>query len=498
MPVVLISLLGWPAWTHAASPATTRATQTDLARYVPSDVLMAYRGRLSSEGETDSHMVMRMLKWVDLARQLNLIPERYRVLSDIAGSLPIVGRYEHVVMLMDVSSKRVGRRGYRLAHMQLAIVLATRGEHQPVADRIRRLLGTYTDRQFGKIEKTPRGPTESYKLTDARLPGWATWEWGPVGSCYVIGLGPKAFDRVAETYAHPETSLQRDAWFAGARKRCQGREAMIEWLVDYQGISENLSRVVEDRPEGVLKALGAGELRRGLATIRMKGRYLVCYIMNQFEDGDQFVPLSDPDTIAKEHLAAVPSEASCATMRLDLSDWVCRLRDAYLASQTDGERESWSREFAKLERRTGLHVRSQLLDRLGDHLIIHTWPAHPLNLPLTFTLMLEIDHPGAVRDAIDTLMGAWQERQQAATTRRAAKAQAAEARGEPTTRRTRDRFKPRVGREPDGTWYLQAGVVRPAIGVSDRYIVISWSPQAVRANLRRLKQLTSRPTSSPR
>ncbi len=484
----LAILLAGPAAVGAPPTTATSTGPTDLARYVPQDVLMAYWGRLPGGDQGDDHVVMRMLKWVDLARQLNLIPRQYRTISDIAGSLPVLGKHDHVVMLLDVSSRKVGEEGYRLDKLKMAVVVATGGDHKPVVDRIRRVLAAYTDKRFAKIEIIPRGDSRSYRLTDERLPVWATWEWGALGSCYVIGLGQGAFDDVAKVYAGAGKSIGQDPWFADARRRCRGRSAMIEWLVDYQDIRRKLEAVVKGRPEAVLKALGAGELERGLATLRMDERYLVCYIMHQFKDENQFVALSDPQRLPKGPLSAVPEEASCAIMQLDLADWVCRFRDAYLASQTEAERDLWYKWFAEQERERGFHARSQLLERLGDHLIVHNWPTHPLQLPLTFTLMLEIDDPGPVQDAIDAMMAAWQDWQRRPLTKSAA------TRPGTTTQRTRDRFRFKIGREPDGMWYIQAGVVRPAIAVSDRYIVISWSPEAVRENLRRLKLLGPKPS----
>jgi hypothetical protein len=46
-------------------------------------------------------------------------------------------------------------------------------------------------------------------------------------------------------------------------------------------------------------------------------------------------------------------------------------------------------------------------------------------------------------------------------------------------------------------WYLQAGLVRPAIAVGERYVVISWSPEAVRANLEVLGRVQKAPASVP-
>ncbi len=38
----------------------------------------------------------------------------------------------------------------------------------------------------------------------------------------------------------------------------------------------------------------------------------------------------------------------------------------------------------------------------------------------------------------------------------------------------------KVRHDADGLWYLQAGILGPAMKVTEGYIVFSWSPQALR------------------
>ena len=38
----------------------------------------------------------------------------------------------------------------------------------------------------------------------------------------------------------------------------------------------------------------------------------------------------------------------------------------------------------------------------------------------------------------------------------------------------------RLRQEPDGVWYIKAGLLGPAMCVTDRYVVFSWSPRALR------------------
>ena len=46
-----------------------------------------------------------------------------------------------------------------------------------------------------------------------------------------------------------------------------------------------------------------------------------------------------------------------------------------------------------------------------------------------------------------------------------------------------DVFLPRLHRTGDGIWYLQVGIQGPAVSVIDKWVVIGFSPQAVRQNV---------------
>ncbi len=167
-------------------------------------------------------------------------------------------------------------------------------------------------------------------------------------------------------------------------------------------------------------------------------------------------------------------------MTFPLREWYVRGREAYLASQHESRREAYREGWLRFEREYGFDFDHDLLAHLGQRIIIHDFPPHPLAVPLLWTYLVETDGDvTAVRRAVDGMMRAWQSG--------LPKADGETASG--------GGFVPEIRRTDDGIWYLQLGLAGPAIGVADHWIVISFSPAAVRENLRRL-DAASTPASS--
>jgi hypothetical protein len=101
--------------------------------------------------------------------------------------------------------------------------------------------------------------------------------------------------------------------------------------------------------------------------------------------------------------------------------------------------------------------------------VLFDYPPHPLEIPFALTVAIEIDDPKAVRTAIDALLESW--------------GRYLDERAE-RNKTTLVRLK--VKRAEDGVWFLQAGILGPALKVTERYVVLSWSPEALRAALLRM------------
>src|SRR5690606_38147535 len=129
---------------------------------------------------------------------------------------------------------------------------------------------------------------------------------------------------------------------------------------------------------------------------------------------------------------------------------------------SEDRRERFGRSWAVLETQFNFDVETGLFDQLGDHLIFHTFPQHPLGIPLLGTVWIQIDGDREqVARTIDGMMLAWQEY----ANRPAAGPQ------------PRFRLTPQIHRDPDGVWYLQLGLLGPALAATDGWIVIIFSPE---------------------
>ena len=124
-----------PATTTSA-PATQQTTRPaePLAASVPADAMVYYhcRPRRGNDGgSTTANTVASVLTTVGT---LGLLSGQAQLMTDALAVVPLLGSREHAVVLLDVSSKKVGPASYRLEQMQVALVIRTGGDHQPVID----------------------------------------------------------------------------------------------------------------------------------------------------------------------------------------------------------------------------------------------------------------------------------------------------------------------------------------------------------------------------
>jgi hypothetical protein len=472
----VLQTLGETPVPHAPGPGTLEA-------FVPADAMAVYFGRPSvpttapAGVPTTQGAASQLSGWVVTLKAMGVIPRQGRWIADLVGTLPILTSRPHAAALLDITAKQLSPESYRLSTLQAGFIIDSTGIEQEIDRRVRDLLATYSDTDSGKIETLHAGPVTYHRFTDSRLDAWAVAEWASVGPYFVAGFGEGAFPRMLAAMQASSSSagktLAEDAWFARAHAQCHGPASAIEAYVDVARIRTRVGEVVKGRPEEVLRTLNLASAERLLWTLGYDGRALRSEVVARTAPGaDQYAMLTGREVTDPAVTAAIPPAATrYAAFHFPLGPAVLSARDAYLQSRSDVREEQIRTQWGALQEQYGFDAQTGLLDRLGDYLVMHNYPPHPLSSSLLLTIWLQ--HHGQreqVAATVDGMMHAWQTLINVG----------------PQTRPA-FRFAPQVNRTDDGIWYLQLGLVGPAIAVADGWIVISYSPEAVRANLAYLR-----------
>ncbi len=478
----LLMLCAWPA---AAGEAP------DLSACLPESAMVAWFGRPSPAmlDAPPGGVVDRLAGWLLTLKGAGVIPPDARVVADAVATIPLLGRRPHALALLDLTIRQLGPASYRLNSLQAVAVVDVGPLGGDFDRRIRDLLASYTSPEHNAIEAVSQNGVSYHRLTDRTQPPWAVVEWGTFGGKLVVGVGQGALQAVADTIGGRRGALAAESWFTRAHQACHGAHSGLECYVHVEGLGARLGEIAPEETRRVIGSLGLAETRRLLWAVGFTGRALRSEACIEDLKGETlYAMLSGPGMIDPQVEAIIPPEADAyAAFRLPLADVARGLRQAWLESQGPARQEKLRRMWSRLEERFDFSAEHQLIGRLGRHLVFHTYPPHPLRLPLLCTIWIQTDgRTEAVARTVDGMMAAWQE---ALSPPQAGTAAA-------DTRPSRG-LSPQIRRTPDGIWYLQLGVLGPAVGVADGWIVISFSPLAVRDNLSYLRRQAPVSASRP-
>ena len=470
--------------------AVQAAEPKPITRLIPADCVIAYfskpytesttTSRPASQGAEDTDRPKEGSQLASIINFLNLsglIPDEGQVFADIAGRLPLFGRYEHAAILMDVSSKAVRRPGdpasapttsLRLNSLQCAVIFRTGGDNRDVNDHLNHLIGRYTNNEVGKLTREKVHGVKFQRLVDERLIGWAVWEWGAIGDDYAVCFGAGSFEKIAATHAGRAPSLADDAWFKSAGAKVHGDKAHAQWFIAFSRLETRLTEVAGERFSRVVEALQADHLTHDLWAVGRQGRAMSWYRCYRRNGEDVTHIYSDPDDATPALRKIIPPAAKHYAIIHVPTRWlVDNVPRAWVAAQSESHIQTLTAAWKRLEKDTGVDIGKSLIDHFGENIVLFDFPPHPLEIPFALTVAIEIDQRRPVAEAIDTLLDFWSRYLD----------QRAERQGTKLVRLY-------VKHDPDGVWYLQAGILGPALKVTDRFVVISWSPQALREALK--------------
>ena len=456
----------------------TAVSPMEIASLVPARSLIAYMAVPYSALEEDvpvggKRPVATIQQVIGFLKFGGLIPDEGQVFADIAVALPLLGQYEHALVVIDASSRQVKRppdrlggeprTSLRLGKLEAAVILKTDSKNAPVLENLNRVVARYTNSDIAILDNLNAEGFAYQRLRDKRLPKWACCEWGLVGDYFVIGFGEESFEAIAKTQRNKQLCLAGDAWFMQAQNKISKDSALASWFIGFDPLKHRLGEISRERVDRVLAELGATNISRDLWTIGLDGKALYWSRCFEANGKDEIRKYSNPEQYFARHLNTIPLDARHYTILNLPTRWLLEsVPKAWLATGAEARIEQWQKIWEGLEVETGLDLSSLLIDNLGDHILVFDYPVHPLNVPFALTIAIEIRKPEAVKSSLDAILSAWGQYLDQTAERKDSKL-----------------FRVKVQRDKD-VWFLQAGILGPALIVTDRYIVVSWSPHAVR------------------
>ncbi len=461
----------------AVAPAAL-AVPSSLSDAVPKDAVAAYLADSSRAGKPESNAGSSLglaTFVIDQAHELGLLSGldlQCRAWFDALASASVVVEHPYALVLLDVRAAGLVDGGHRLAGLHAALIVHTGGANRAIEGRIQHLLNIYTNSLESTLTTQTGEHGAVFTLGDRRLPQWTVLTWGPVGELYVVAIGEGSFRRIEDVLADRSLSLTGDAWFGGAFEAAGGSSAAVAVYARPDRLYLEADDLFAAKIDRVRREMRAHDVDRGLWTLAFTGRSLEARQYLHRNGADQLRSLTG------HHLAGVPEHriipAECTGyIILDLTpqalcDTVC---EAYMAARSP-EARRWLRAYWRnVQAKAEVSIAEDIITHLGRGAAIYDYPPHALRLPLAWTIVLPIEGDATeLRKSVDRLAGVWAE-------------ELAEA------------GSLRLQRDPDGIWYLFFGINGPAIGLTDRWLVVSFSPEAVRRNTSHLA-LVEPPTAA--
>ncbi len=389
-------------------------------------------------------------------------------------------RYPHAVALIDVRAKPIDAESQAKRVDRLRCVLVVQN-HAPTTSAattstsrpadpflrvIQKAVNDATDSAAATLVTKRAGAWSYQELRDRRLPDWCVIAWGYIDDCFVLTLGEDVWPSIAAVAEGQTPALGRDPWFAAAREG-RARKALVEIYVAVEEAKRRLDPLVDGHVSAFFDAWGTEPIERMHWALGLEGRALFC--LAHFRSGDKTVKrlYADPDAHDPRLLSVVPSQARYAVYRLPMGRFLRQFFGGLMSIQGEKLRATVDRIWSQVQERGQFDVERDLLAHLGDHAVLHNDPPHPLRIPIAVTALIEIrDEPAVVRKTLDGVCTAFRDELDQA---------AAEGRGPPPIT---------LHREDDGLWYMQYGpIAGPAWIVTERFLVTSWSPRALREYL---------------
>ena len=451
------------------SVAAYAALPESLLRAVPKDAIFSYyvagpdedAPHPQSAAQSSLGLAAFVIERAQEFGLLSKLNERARTWVDLLASISGLLNYPHAAVLLDISAAPRPDGGHQLTGLHAAIIIRTHGGGARIEQRIQHLLNSYTNDENSTL--TPRssdGPPV-FTLRDRRLPDWVELSWGAHGDDYIVAIGAGSFDRIVRTISDRSLSLAGDAWFTNAWQLAGGPGASLAALLRFDVARSTADDSLRSKFERVQENLRLGGVDRGLWTVGRHARAIEAGAFLRRGDSDEWRAITRRED-ADLAPGVIPDEATWyAIFDVDPRALVDTVSKAYLAAKSPDAQDKSRAFWRNAEERVGVSIDGDILALLRPPIVSHNYPQHALGLPLAWTRLIAVENPEVLRRNLDLVLEAAREEL---------------AKQGPTQLR----------RDADGVWYLYFGLAGPALTVADRWLIVSFSPDAVRKNVEML------------
>jgi hypothetical protein len=450
--------------------AAARAQPREPLDLIPADTLLCWHGRPLPDTSPVSSQPSALQTLLELGMRMagQSLDSGTQLGVRLAEMFNLTIRYPHALTLIDARALPVGpdQKGRRVDRLRFALVVESGDQTEPFLRVIQKAVNEQTDQAEATLLAKRAGRWSYQELRDKRLPDWAVVAWGQIDKHFVLTIGADVWPNVAAVAAGQAPALSQDAWYKAAREK-RGQPALLEILLAAHAIQERLDPFFDGQASAFFKAWDAADIDQAYWALGFEGRALFCRA--SYRVGRETVDrlYADPDIREPRLLETIPPDARYAIYKLPLDRFLPRFFRGLLALEGQKARANIERVWAEMQAQRAFDAERDVLAHLGEYVVLHNDPPHPLRIPLAMTILIEIrDEPAAVRRTLETLFTAWRDTLAESTED-----------GRPVGPFT-------LQRDDDGVWYMQFGpLAGPAWTTTDRFIISSWSPQALREYL---------------
>lgn len=446
---------------------TARAVPPSIIRAIDREAVAAYFGYAQKPSDVEGEATMDSLtiasSFIDNLDRMGLlvkVDSSVRYWIDSLTALNDIKDHPHAVVLYSIDATPRDDGGHELAKMQAAIIVRTDGDNDRLKYRIQHLLNHYTNNEESKLVSIEVDGQTAYMLKNKQLPKWAIVNWGAIGPYYIISIGKGVYRRTLDAIKQPARSLMADPWFGRAFSATQGSDALVGWFMRFDTLQLNADPVLLKKIQKTQESLSIPNVQRGLWMLRMDLRAVQITGYLREQDKDRLKKYTNSDLIQSFKQQLIPHQAKhYAIIDGNPHGLLVGLDQAFQASRSPSAQKRHNEFWKTVEDGAGLSLEKDLYAHLDRPIIIHDWPKHAFSLPLAWTILIKIkDDPATLRKRVDQLF-------------------------EYISREMLHEGLVKLRRDDDGVWYIYAGIMGPAIKVTEQWVVISFSPVAVRQNI---------------